>query len=91
MGKANRFRDAPTRSSGVALTDRAEDIPGIRSVVQSAFGRTGEADWVDALRRAGVLVLSAVATVDRRIIRENAIRQDGFEGEVRIVRFGRTR
>jgi len=48
--------------------ESAGDIPGIRSVVESAFGRPGEADLVDALRRAGVLVLSAVATVDRRIV-----------------------
>ena len=48
--------------------ESTEDISGIRSVVQSAFERPGEADLVDALRRAGALVLSVVATVDNRIV-----------------------
>jgi len=47
-----------------SLTFRAEtpdDVAGISTVVQAAFGRPDEADLVDHLRRSGALVLSAVA------------------------------
>ncbi len=48
------------------------DIPGIWAVVQAAFGRSGEADLVDALRRADALVLSAVASTGDRIVGHSA-------------------
>ena len=48
--------------------ETAGDIPGIREVVCAAFGRPGEADLVDALRRSGALTLSAVAVGDARIV-----------------------
>jgi putative acetyltransferase len=44
------------------------DIPAIHSVVLAAFGQPGEADLVSALRRAGALTLSAIATIDDRIV-----------------------
>lgn len=44
------------------------DIAGIRSVVQAAFGRPGEAGLVDALRRAGALALSSVAAIGEQIV-----------------------
>lgn len=47
--------------------ERPEDIPGIRSVVSEAFGRSGEARLVDALRTAGALSLSAVADLGDRL------------------------
>jgi putative acetyltransferase len=37
------------------------DIPAIRGVLEAAFGRPGEAELVEALRRGGGLVLSLVA------------------------------
>jgi len=45
-----------------------DDISGIREVVCAAFGRAGEADLVDSLRRSGSLALSVVALVDDRIV-----------------------
>lgn len=48
--------------------EAAEDIPGIHAVVRAAFARPGEADLVDALRRAGALTLSAVAVGGGRIV-----------------------
>jgi putative acetyltransferase len=53
------------------LTIRQEttaDFSGIRTVVQAAFGRKGESDLVDGLRRSGALILSAVALSDDRIV-----------------------
>ena len=47
--------------------ERPEDILGIRSVVSEAFGRSGEANLVDALRTAGALTLSAVADMGGRL------------------------
>ncbi|MBL9134578.1 MAG: N-acetyltransferase [Verrucomicrobiales bacterium] len=48
--------------------ERRRDVPVIHQVVQAAFGRAAEADLVDALRRGGGLALSAVATIDGRVI-----------------------
>ena len=48
--------------------ESTEDISGIRTVVLGAFGQPAEADLVDALRRAGALVLSVVATLDQRVV-----------------------
>jgi len=45
-----------------------EDIPAIYAVVRAAFARPGEAELVEALRRANALVVSAVATVGSRIV-----------------------
>ena len=46
----------------------ANDVPEIRVVIHAAFGRTGEADLVDGLRRAGALTLSVVALTSSRIV-----------------------
>lgn len=48
--------------------ESAEDISGIRTVVHAAFGRPGEADLVDGLRRSGALTFSAVAAIGSRIV-----------------------
>lgn len=43
-------------------------MSAIRGVIHAAFGRAGEAGLVDDLRRAGALILSAVAITDGRIV-----------------------
>ena len=48
--------------------ETAEDIPGIYAVVRAAFARPGEADLVEALRRADALTVSAVAVVGSCIV-----------------------
>lgn len=45
-----------------------EDVTAIRHVVHHAFGRTAEADLVDALRRNGKTILSMVAEDNGRIV-----------------------
>jgi putative acetyltransferase len=47
--------------------ENPEDIPGIRHVNETAFGRPNEADLVDALRRNGKVILSLVAEEDGEI------------------------
>jgi len=54
--------------SAATRPESAGDLPGIRAVVQAAFGQPNEADLVDALRRADALILSAVAVIDDRIV-----------------------
>ena len=44
--------------------ERPDDAPAIRRVVERACGRTGEADLVERLRRAGVASISLVAVDD---------------------------
>lgn len=44
------------------------DVPVIHQVVEAAFGRAAEANLVDDLRRGGGLTVSAVATLDGRVI-----------------------
>jgi putative acetyltransferase len=75
LGTAPLFSTASTVAFDLTLSlnptirkESTEDISGIRTVVQGAFGRPGEADLVDALRRAGALVLSVVATLDHSIV-----------------------
>jgi predicted N-acetyltransferase YhbS len=48
--------------------EKLEDIPAIRQVNMLTFGQPNEADLVDALRRAGVLLLSLVAVKDDLIV-----------------------
>jgi putative acetyltransferase len=48
--------------------ERPGDEEGIRRVNEEAFGRPGEADLVDALRRRGACRVSLVAEEDGRII-----------------------
>ena len=48
--------------------ERAGDIAGIREVETLAFGRTAEADLVDALRAHGKATLSLVAEEDGQIV-----------------------
>jgi putative acetyltransferase len=55
--------------SGVII--RAEAVPDhsmIRQVNEAAFGCADEADLVEALRTEGVVMLSVVAELDRRIV-----------------------
>jgi putative acetyltransferase len=49
-------------------SERADDIPAIRRVIEEAFGRAREADVVDTLRVACPRSLSLVATIDDAIV-----------------------
>ena len=48
--------------------ETADDIPGIRTVVQASFGSVDEADLVDGLRASDALTLSTVAVVENRVV-----------------------
>ena len=48
--------------------ERPEDIATIHDVECLAFGRENEADLVDALRRAGKVILSLVATKNQQVV-----------------------
>jgi putative acetyltransferase len=48
--------------------ETAEDRAAVRTVNERAFGRTAEADLVDALRDAGAAAVSLVAVEDGRLI-----------------------
>jgi putative acetyltransferase len=53
------------------ITIRAEtskDLDSIRHVVEMAFGQTGEARLVEALRQAGALITSLVAVEEKQIV-----------------------
>jgi putative acetyltransferase len=45
-----------------------DELPAIRSVNEAAFGQQEEADLVDNLRSAGVVLVSLVAEVNTRIV-----------------------
>lgn len=45
-----------------------KDIPGVRKVEETAFGRKGEADLVDWLRQRGAVTLSLVAVEDDEVV-----------------------
>ena len=47
--------------------ERPGDAPGVRQVLERAFGQADEADLVDRLRQAGVATVSPVAV---RVLRE---------------------
>ena len=57
--------DAPTV---LVRDEHAADVPGVRAVVESAFGRVAEADLVDALRAAGKVELSLVAECEGHVV-----------------------
>ena len=58
-----------TADSIVIVRETERTRPQIRPVVAAAFGRSEEADLVDALREAGGLLLSLVAiTDDERVV-----------------------
>jgi putative acetyltransferase len=57
--------DAITRCERIGDT---QEQSAIRSVNEAAFGRSDEADLVDNLRREGVILLSFVAEMERRIV-----------------------
>lgn len=59
--------------------ERPGDAPAIRRVVERAFGRTGEADLVERLRRAGVASISLVAVEDDD---ETDIESNGVVGHI---------
>ena len=48
--------------------ERLEDIDAIHDVESQAFGRENEADLVDALRCAGKVMLSLVATKSQQVV-----------------------
>jgi putative acetyltransferase len=48
-------------------TEDGEERSAIRSINEAAFGRRHEADLVDGLRAAGVVLVSLVAELDTRI------------------------
>jgi len=48
--------------------ERRDDIPAIRDVCNRAFGRTQEANIVDALRSKKAMLLSLVATLDSQVV-----------------------
>lgn len=48
--------------------ERPEDIEAIRAVNQEAFGQPQEARLIDALRTNGGVLLSLVATLNRRVV-----------------------
>jgi putative acetyltransferase len=48
--------------------ETVEDVAGIQAVVQAAFGRLGESDLVDGLRRSGALIFPAVALDDNHVV-----------------------
>jgi len=52
----------------IVRPEKPEDIPAIRIVNERAFGRTAEADLVDALRRNGKAAISLVADDDGRVV-----------------------
>jgi len=48
--------------------ERPEDTAVIRSVVEAAFGRSSEADLVEALRRERAVIASFVAVLGERVV-----------------------
>jgi len=48
--------------------EEPQDIPAIRQVNELAFGRSGEANAIDALRDRGAATLSLVAVIDDRVV-----------------------
>jgi putative acetyltransferase len=54
-------------SAPLIRPERADDTPGIRAVLQAAFGGKIEADVVDELRGNGDLVLALIAERDRDV------------------------
>lgn len=48
-------------------TEDSRERAAIRSVLEAAFGRTDEADLVEALRQEGVVLASLVADLDQQI------------------------
>jgi putative acetyltransferase len=48
--------------------ERPQDVSSIRAVNESAFGRSAEADSIEALRRRGQLTLSLVAIQDDSVV-----------------------
>lgn len=51
----------------VIRCEGAEDESAVRTVNESAFGRTDEADLVESLRKEGAVILSLVAEVEKGI------------------------
>lgn len=61
-------RNSPAPSQFQIFAENPEDAPSIRRVLEAAFGRSEEADLVEALRRRGAVTLSLVASQKDRII-----------------------
>ena len=55
-------------SSVIVRGENASEHPSIRSIHEAAFGRPHEVDLVDRLRAEGVMLVSLVAELDRRIL-----------------------
>jgi putative acetyltransferase len=56
------------KSTPTIRQETTEDLSDIRAVICAAFGRVGEANLVDGLRRSHALTLSAVAVIAGRIV-----------------------
>jgi putative acetyltransferase len=56
----------PTRIA--VRRERTSDAAAVRSVVEAAFGRSSEADLVEALHRERAVIAAFVAVVDERIV-----------------------
>lgn len=52
----------------IIRAETSEDFSAVRQVNERAFGRPGEADLVDALRKSGEPCISLVAETDGRIV-----------------------
>jgi putative acetyltransferase len=52
----------------IVQREEPQDVPAIRYVNEQAFGGTGEANAIEALRDRGQLTLSLVAVIDNRVV-----------------------
>ena len=52
----------------IVRPETPDELPAIRAVNEAAFGQQEEADLVDNLRSAGVVLVSLVAEVNTRIV-----------------------
>jgi putative acetyltransferase len=68
MSSSPPKRNRPGTSQFQILAENPEDAPSIRRVLEAAFGRSEEANLVEALRRRGAVTLSLVASQKNRII-----------------------
>src|SRR5512136_1692785 len=48
--------------------EEPQDIPAIRQVNEEAFGGSGEANAIDALRDRGMATISLVAVIDQQVV-----------------------
>ncbi len=56
------------REKMIIREEMPEDVRGVRSVEEAAFGRKGEAELVDLLRQRGAVTLSLVAVEGDKVV-----------------------